>query len=257
MASSMMQSLGRGFEYAFVKAIADIKAEHGRYYLGLLWWICEPLLQVATLYVIFGIFLQRQRPDFVSFLLIGIVLWKGIAAVVQHAGPTIGQHRDVLLHTGLPEWVFPTAVGISDGIKFCGLFFVLLLFLGTQGHVSHAWLYLPVLLICFFVFSAGVSLFVSSLLPLLPDLRFVIDCLLQLGFWAAGIFYAVDELPVALQGYFYWNPSACIIMAFRDVLLYGRLPDAVLLIYPFATGLSCIVCALWIMKLLRGEYVKL
>ena len=47
-----------------------------------------------------------------------------------------------------------------------------------------------------------------------------------MGMFASGIFYdpgvvVTDEW----RSVFYMNPTACLIQAYRDILLYGRLPE--------------------------------
>lgn len=243
--------------YAFLKAIAELKAEHKRYWLGFVWWLFEPLLQLLTLYCIFGLFLQRNTSGYVPFLLVGIVVWKGVSSLILHSAPAVMHHRDVLMQSTLREWVFPVAAVIADGAKIVGVLLVLFLGIAFYSGVNIWWVTLPILFVCLVVFASGIGLFLASIMPLIPDLRFIVESLLQVGFWAAGVFFSAKELPTVLQPIFYANPAACIVTNFRRVLLEGTAPDIFFACYPFLVGCVAGGIGLGIMHRLRGEYVKL
>ncbi|MCT4625435.1 ABC transporter permease [Halodesulfovibrio sp.] len=243
--------------YAFVKATAELKAEHERYWLGFVWWLFEPLLQLITLYVLFGLFLQRGGEGFVPFLLVGITCWKGISSLILHAAPSVMQHRNILLQTSLAEWVFPIAAVIADGVKIAGVFVVLCATIALYAGMTLWWATLPLLLLVLLVFGTGLGLLLAAIMPLIPDLRFVVESLLQVGFWAAGVFFSAKELPESLQVVFYMNPAACLLENFRTIMLTGAAPNLLFVTYPLVVGVTCGALGIWLMQRLRGEYVKL
>jgi lipopolysaccharide transport system permease protein len=55
------------------RAYVDLKSESARSYLGMLWWILDPLMYLAIYYLVFGVVLQRGGEGFVGFLLCGLV----------------------------------------------------------------------------------------------------------------------------------------------------------------------------------------
>ena len=68
--------LHQHLELVWYKAYADLRAEAARAYLGVLWWVLEPLLYICVFYVVFGILLDRGGQGFVSFMLCGLVVWR-------------------------------------------------------------------------------------------------------------------------------------------------------------------------------------
>ena len=58
------------------KAIADLISEARRGYIGILWWIIEPIIYMLVFYIIFVVVFDRGGEDRVAFLLTGLVIWK-------------------------------------------------------------------------------------------------------------------------------------------------------------------------------------
>jgi len=59
----------------FYKATSNLQAESKKTYLSFMWWFFEPMLLMAIYYFVFGIVLNVQTDDFVSYLLVGLIVW--------------------------------------------------------------------------------------------------------------------------------------------------------------------------------------
>ncbi|RME59397.1 ABC transporter permease, partial [Candidatus Parcubacteria bacterium] len=64
------------FSLILQKARSDLISEARRGYMGMLWWVLEPLLYLGAFYVLSTIVLHRGGEGAVSFLLVGLVVWK-------------------------------------------------------------------------------------------------------------------------------------------------------------------------------------
>jgi lipopolysaccharide transport system permease protein len=74
------------YSLVWQKAIAELTAESSRAYIGIPWWIVEPILYMFAFYFIFAVGFRQGGPELVPFLLCGIVPWKWVPASVQ-TGP--------------------------------------------------------------------------------------------------------------------------------------------------------------------------
>jgi lipopolysaccharide transport system permease protein len=74
---SMTRSRMHLLEIFFTKLRFNLRSEVSRTYLGYAWWLLEPALLVAALYLVFGVFYGRDANNFVAFLVLGKVpfLW--------------------------------------------------------------------------------------------------------------------------------------------------------------------------------------
>lgn len=91
--------------------------------------------------------------------------------------------------------------------------------------VNEHYVWLPVLLLCQFLFIMGVEFAISAIVPFAPDLNLAITYVIRLMFFTSGIFFKVETIPERFHVYFYANPMANFIEAFRDVLMYDQAPD--------------------------------
>lgn len=220
------RGLVRSLELALYKTTADLKAEAERTYLGVVWWVVDPLLSMAIYYLVFGVFLQRGTEDFVVFLLIGVVMWNWFASTVTNGQTSILRNKNLLQQAPLNKVIFPFIQVLTSLPKFAVGLIILFLFLRGYGmSVSIHYLALPALL---FVQLCVIFAFVmplSAVVPFFPDIGNLVTHLLRLGFYLSGIFFSPEIIPDSYRSIFFLNPLAVLIASYRDVLLYNQWPQ--------------------------------
>jgi len=217
----------RTFEFIWFRSLAEIRADMSRGFLGLFWWIAEPILYMAVFFVVFGVVFQQRGGDYVAFLLCGLVVWKWFDSTTRNASMSITHNMGLIYQVYLPKVVFPVIALVISTLRFSFVFIILIGFLLATGHsVSSAWLTdLPLLLLLQFLLMAGIAMTFAAIVPFVPDLKFLIDNGLSLLFFLSGIFFRLDTVPVALRDYFALNPVASFIQGYRQILLEGQSPD--------------------------------
>lgn len=204
---------------------ADLRAEAKRTYAGFLWWFAEPLLHMVIYYLVFAVILQRGTADFVPFLLIGLVAWRWFHVSLMQGGMSILNGRRVMQQIYLPKTIFPSVNLLVNAVKFSITLIILLLFLWVYGLLPTAYyLALPLVLATQMLLIMGAVYVCAAVMPFLPDLRILIDNGLRALMFVSGIFFAGNTVPEHLQVYFYLNPMAVIIEAYRNVLMGGHWP---------------------------------
>lgn len=239
------------------RAYTDLRAEAERYYISYLWWIIEPLMQLLVYWFVFGVVFQSQVPNFVSFLLIGLVLWRWITSNIADGSYSLLANRGVICQVWIPKYVFPNVVLLVHCFKFFVIFLLLLVYLWSVGFPPN-WAYfalIPIFIVQL-VLTGGVAYVFAGLYPFLPDLRLLVETGLRLAFFLSAVFYQVERLDPKYHIYFLFNPFAQIIIACRDVLMAGRLPDWSALGFALSVGLICALVGLRLMKRFDLEYAK-
>lgn len=236
------------------KALAELRAEAARAYLGFLWWIVEPLLYMSAFYIVFGLVYQRGDEDFVPFLLCGLVIWKWFGSTVMSSSNAIAANAGLMQLVYLPKYLFPATVIVVNSLKFALIFGLLFLFLLFYGYKpSGPWLSLPLLIGIQFLLIAAVSGLVSAVVPFVPDLRLILENVLILVFFLSGIFFDIDSAPANLQLYLKINPMAGLIDSYRSVLLEGAWPNASVL----AIILASSIVGIWIASRVLRHYDRI
>ena len=214
------------FELVVQKARAGLRAEASRGYMGVLWWVIEPVMYMTIFYLVFSHLLQRGDQNFVLFLLTGLISWKWFHSTVSTGANSLMANVGLMNQVYIPKIVFPlTAVAINT-FKFFIILILFLVFLQfTSIKPSPAWALLPVLILIQWFLIVSVVSFLSSIMPFFPDLRVIIDNFLLMLLFMSGIFYDISRLPESIQSYLWLNPMAVMINMYRRLLLEGLSPD--------------------------------
>lgn len=211
----------RQIDYLFAKTKYSLVAESNQLMLRYLWWILTPILDAAVFYIVFGLVFASAKENFISFLWIGTVLWSWVSVSVSNASNAILSAKGLIAEVYVPKFHFPLVVLLTDLTKQLCVFAMLgggLLLLGNEPSIRWA-LMIPLIGLTFGLI-ASVSIFLALLVPIFPDLRFLISSALQLLMFCSGIFYDISVLSDSLQKYFLMNPVAIIIYQARDILLH-------------------------------------
>ncbi|MGB4333591.1 MAG: ABC transporter permease [Chromatiaceae bacterium] len=207
------------------KTYADLRAEAAKTYINYLWWVIDPILSMAVFYLVFSVMLQSGTEGFVAFLLSGLVIWNWYRQSISNAGGAILTGQGLMGQVHVPKLVFPATTLLTDLTKFALVFVLLLVFLWLSGYpVGITYFALPVLLLVQFLLIAAFGCLLAALVPYLPDLRFLVDNLLNLQFFISGVFFMAKDVPPAYHMWFYLNPMAGLIEDFRGLLLHGYWP---------------------------------
>ena len=214
------------------KAYAELRRDVVTTYLGMLWWVLEPLMYMAAFYLVFAVGIRSGGEGFVGFLLCGLASWKWFASTVSQASSSVLLHRGLIQQVYIPKVVLPMISVSVNTVKFLVILCLLLVFLSLTGEgPAFQWLYLLPVLLVEFMLITGLSLFIASVVPFLMDLRVLVANGLIMLMFMSGIFFSVQDFPADVQFYFYLNPMVSIIEAFRVVLLEAQAPNWQYLIY--------------------------
>jgi ABC-type polysaccharide/polyol phosphate export permease len=113
------------------------------------------------------------------------------------------------------------------------------LLVGIVPNVLFVFL-VPIVLIEI-VLCLGLMFIVSWLSVLIRDVPQLVSVLLQIVFYLCPIIYPVGIVPHRYQFLVDLNPLALIIVAYRDIIVYDRVPDWVSLVYPAALAVAVLV----------------
>jgi len=126
-----------------------------------------------------------------------------------------------------PRKILPLSIILSNFINFLLSLVVLFIFLylifGIKLKASI--LYLPLIILLQLLFISGFCFITASLNVYYRDVKYIIEILMTLWFYATPIFYTLDMVPRWLLPVFYLNPMASLITLYRQILVYGTGPD--------------------------------
>lgn len=245
-------------ELVLFSTYAELRAERARSYLGLLWWVLDPALMMATFWLVFDVILHSGGPEYVPWLLIGLTVWQWMKSCMTHGGYAIWSNLGLARQVNLPPLVFPLVAMLSDTVKFAFIFALLLVILWAIGYPPNiAYLALPPLFFAVFLFGAGIGFLIAAVVPLLPDLRFVIEQVLSVVMFLSGVVFSMDGVPSPWRELLALNPVAVIMEAARGILMHGLWPNWIGLAKVSVISLGACLIGAAVVARLAPRYPKL
>ena len=245
------------FNVVLVKSYLDLKSEANRTCLGFIWWIVEPVLHLIVYYLVFAKLLQRGGPDFILYLLVGVIHWLWFAKCINDSSSSIIGGQRIILKIKIPKLIFPLSVILKNSIKQVVVVMIFLLFLVVLGaEISTLWLFYPLLFLVQLLVISTFSLIVSLIVPVLPDLRVIVASALQFGMFISGIFFTRDSIPIDYHIYLNMNPMFVLIESYRDILLRGIEPNYPLLLQTVSVMIVFLIITLTLFVKKDGKLSK-
>jgi lipopolysaccharide transport system permease protein len=245
-------------ELVLFSTYAELRAERSRSYLGLIWWVLEPAMQMGVYWLVFGLIMRTGGPDYLPMLLIGLTVWQWMKSCITHGGYAIWTNLPLIRQVHLPPLVFPLVQMFADTIKFLYIFALLLVILWCVGYPPNmAYCALPVVFLGVFLVAAGAGFVVSAIVPLLPDLRFVIEQVLAVVMFLSGIVFSLKGVPSPLREVMELNPIAVLMEDTRGILMRGEWPNWIGLWKVFAVSIGACLVGIAAVVRLAPRYPKL
>jgi len=241
----MFAKVGRYKDIVIYRIWAQLKSEARQYYLGYLWFALEPMLMTGIFFLVFGFLLGTRSPEYLWFLIIGMITWQWFEAAINEGMMGIKSKLHILSQMPLPKYLFPLVnVGAATWRFFCVLIIVLIANIIWWKGLCFSWLMLQVVMVIQLGIIIGIVWLLAIATSYSEDTIKITQAVLRLFFYLSGIFFAADRVPVELQKAFWANPLADLLQAYRDILLYGQFPDISSLAY----------AALWAIGLLTAGF---
>ena len=205
-------------------AMRDVKLRYRQTALGVVWVILQPLLGAAIFAFVFGRVakLPSDGVPYFLFAYAGLLGWNAFSSTLTKASAVLVGSAHLVSKVYFPRIVLPQSTVFSTLIDF-GVAFVLMVGLMVINHVvpTAALLLLPVWFLLIMMLAVALGLFASALTVTYRDVQYVMPVFVQMLLYASPVAYAVSVVPKEVRGYYFLNPVAGLLEAFRWSLL-GR-----------------------------------
>ncbi|MEO5940997.1 MAG: ABC transporter permease [Candidatus Limnocylindrales bacterium] len=243
---------------------ADLVKKGSNTILGNVWWVLDPLLQMAVYVVFVSIISSSTKPAYPLFIFAAILPWKWFASSVGDAITSVTSQERIIKQVQFPKVVLPVASVASGIVNFAfGLIpLVGLILLFFKDYLTPWILLIPIVAAVQFVFALAISMFLSATNVFYRDVGNVIRNLLRLVFYLSPSLYSLDQVKHLtdqnrlLELAFNLNPFTTLLESYRNVIYYGRAPDWAALLILTGVSLLALVLGLWFFKRLEPSFAK-
>jgi len=157
--------------------------------------------------------------------------------------------------------VLPISIVLSNTVFFffalavaCGLALCFGPKYGTWPNLYY--LMLPVVVAIQLLFTVGVAFIVSILGLLFRDTGNIIGHLLRMWYFLSPGLYNVDIVPPDYLFTYRLNPFCGLMMSYRDIIMWGRMPAWENLGWALSTGMTSCLIGYLVFRSLEGKLVQ-
>lgn len=247
----------------------DFKVRYQGSLLGYVWSLLKPLFMFGILYVLFTYAIpggSRGIDNFGVWLLMGIVLWNFFAEATMIGARSIVDNGQLIRKVAIPRYLLVASSSFSALINL-GLGLVVVVFFALWSGVmpSLSWLLIIPIIMQLFMLSLGISFLLSALYVKFRDIAYIWEILLQAGFYASGVIFAITNMPMNIQKFAIMNPVTQIIQEARNAILPGSdgsrtiwqlFQNPILWLVPLAITLVIFAWGWWYFKKCQDSFAE-
>ncbi len=192
--------------------------------LGIVWLFTKPILTISIFLFVFEYGLKTNptpETSFTSWFLIGIIPWFYISEVIISGGYSILEYRYLIKKMSFNKWLIP-AIKIFSATYIHLIFIIIsaiLIYILDAVTLNVVALYY---FLCSIILVSGFAYLLSAFIPFFPDLKQIVDIIMQVLFWLTPIIWDYRIFPDEVVNNLRYNPFFYIVEGYRDALIYKQ-----------------------------------
>jgi len=228
-----------------ILTVAQLKARYRRSFLGFLWSLIMPLVQLVVIGFVFRSLLRHEIPNYSLVFLTALVPWIYFNDALLASCPVFLKFRDVVKKIYFPRWALPLSVVASSFVHFClSMVIMFAIFAVVPVRFTPAFWRLVPLTAILTMMLAGTSLAFSALHTYYQDVEYALTAMVRMLFFLTPVMYPTDQIPEQYRYWFLFNPMATICEGFRSVLPHYEPPGPTHLLAAAAFSVVCVLVGL-------------
>ena len=221
----------------------DLRGRYKGSVLGFLWTFINPLFQLIIYTIVFSTIMRMGIDKFYMFLFVALVPWIFFNACLQQGATSIMDNKEMVKKIYFPRLVLPlsfvTSCFVNMLLSFAVIFAVI--FVTGFGVNFVALLFLPLIMLIEYILALGIAFITSACTVYVRDLQHILS-IVGLGWmYLTPVVYPSSMVPEKYLTLFNLNPMTPIIMAYRDILYYKKIPQMNTLIQAATMGVVLII----------------
>lgn len=215
------------FNLIFRLSSYEEKGKYTMHYLGALWQLLNPFIQIGVYWLIFGLGIRKGSPvdgtPFFLWLIIGLVPWLYISRTITQATNSIYAKVNLVSKMHFPVSVLPTIKIVGNSISFIPMILISICIALFYGIFSGIYLIqLVYYLLCLYVFLFAVTLLLATLTTIIRDIQMMVQSIVRLMMFFLPIVWNIGNFPQLFVNILKLNPLFYIIEGFRYSILGGK-----------------------------------
>jgi len=245
------------WQLSFALAKAQFKLRNEGSYLGIFWYLLNPLLMFILLFSIFSDRLGSEIPFYPLYLLLGIIMFNFFQqATTESTRAIIGGYGPLIKSINFPRESLIISIILKTLYShiFEIILFIILIFI--LGASLNGLIFYPIILILFCLFTFGSCLILSALTVYFIDLDNIWNFIVRVIWFATPVFYEIG----GQTKLFYlnlFNPIYYFITIARNLIIYTKAPELWVITGAAFYSLLFLIIGLLIFNKLKIKFAEL
>ena len=229
---------------------ANFRVRNEGSYLGVLWYLLDPLLLFLILLAIFSGRLGIE--NYPIYLLVGLVMYNLFSGVTSQSVDVIANSAGFIKSTKIRY----EPLVISNLLQFIYTHIieivVLAAFMVYYGMPLNFLIFYPFLLVVYCVFILGFSFVLATIGVYVNDMRNVWVVVVRLIWFATPIFYTLDKASLL----FMLNPLAHFISVGRDLIIAQQVPSILTILSLLLLSVVSLIIGLLVFSSFKKNFAE-
>jgi lipopolysaccharide transport system permease protein len=256
-----MQTLKEIYAYRemiFSLVHRDLKGRYKGSVLGFAWTFVNPLLQLAVYTLVFSVIMRNGIEEYYLYLFVALVPWIFFSTSVTGGATCIRNQSGMVTKIYFPREVIPISHVTSQFVNMLLSMIVVVVVAILSGRLPNplAYLCLPLVEIIEYFIALGMTMIVSALTVYFRDLEFLMAVFMMAWQFLTPVMYGIDQVPGKVIPLFNLNPMTSIIVAYRDILYYGKVPNISTLLSAVLFGVIVMFLGIIVFSKLKRRFAE-
>ena len=245
-------------EMIFSLVRRDLKGRYKGSALGFLWTFINPLLQLGVYTLVFSVIMRNGIEDYYLFLFVALIPWIFFSTSVAGGASCIWAEQDMVKKIYFPREILPLAFVTSQFVNMILSLLVVLavLIISGKGLSLIAMLYLPVIMLVEYILALSMTMMFSAITVYLRDMEYLLGIITMAWQFLSPVMYSVDQVPEQILWLFNLNPMTPVIVAYRDILYYGKVPELGTLVHAVVFGVVMLIIGATVFRKLKRHFAE-
>lgn len=245
-------------EMIFSLVRRDLNGRYKGSALGFLWTFINPLLQLGVYTMVFSVIMRNGIADYYLFLFVALIPWIFFSTSLSGGSSCIWSQKEMVKKIYFPREVLPIAFVTSQFVNMLLSFLVIfaVLIVSGKGINLIALLYLPVIMVVEYILALSVAMISSAVTVYLRDVEYILGIVTMAWQFLTPVMYSVDVVPEKMRTVFNLNPMTPVIIAYRDILYYKKIPELGTLVQAVYLGMILLVVGMVVFSRLKRHFAE-
>lgn len=219
-----MKKIKKNLHLIMQLTLSSFKLRNEGSYLGVLWYLLNPILMFSVLYVVFSSSLGASIPNYAMYTLLGLIQFNFLNLAAGSSMSNVIVNSQLIKSLNFNRFtliISSCLMALINHVFELIVFFILLIILGISPVLIFLY---PVIIVLQLLLTLGISLVLSSVMLYFRDMEHIWSFGSKIWWFATPIFYSLENSNSILYKFNMYNPMYYLINASREILIYGNLP---------------------------------